>query len=336
MTSAKLNATGHRTWVGELADFKFSIRYHPGKAHADADGLLRMPLDMKAYMASCTEEVSAEAISAVITASTHQVCQKTAWLTSITSPDNALKDNTHVPDQLTPAKVEQIDLLDAQLEDRDIEPIISCMRKSVKLTREDLSYASSTTKPLSYKRNKLFLEKDGTLRRRSEAHAQIVLPRSLRPLVYKELHGDMRHLGVDHVVSLARECFYWPHMQQNISNFISQRCQCLKQKPPHYTPREPLQPIVTSAPFEVISIDYLHLERSSGGYEYILVVVDHFTRYAQAYATRNKSGKTAANLLCNDFILRFGFPSKIHHDQGGEFENELFHHLEELSSVIHS
>ena len=153
--------------------------------------------------------------------------------------------------------------------------------------------------------------------------------------MYKELHGDMGHLGVDSVVSLAREHFYWPHMQQDIANFISQQCQCLKQKPPHHTPHEPLQPIVTSAPFEVISIDYLHLERSSGGYEYILVVVDHFTRYAQAYTTRNKSGKTAANLLYNDFILCFGFPSKIHHDQGGEFENQLFDHLEQLSDVIH-
>ena len=125
----------------------------------------------------------------------------------------------------------------------------------------------------------------------------------------------MGHLGVDRVVSLTRERFYWPHMQQDIANFISQRCQCLKQKPPHHTPREPLQPIVTSAPFEVISIDYLHLERSSGGYKYILVVLDHFTRYGQAYTTRNKSGKTAANLLYNDFILCFGFPSRGFHQR---------------------
>ena len=92
---------------------KFSIRCHLGKAHADADGLSSMPLDMKAYMASCTEEVSAEASSAVITALSHQVCQKTAWVTSITYPDNALKDNNHIPGQLTSMKVEQIDLLDA-------------------------------------------------------------------------------------------------------------------------------------------------------------------------------------------------------------------------------
>ena len=53
------------------------------------------------------------------------------------------------------------------------------MRKSVKPTREDMSHASSAMKLLSYEWNKLFLEKDGTLRRRSGPHSQIVLPKSL-------------------------------------------------------------------------------------------------------------------------------------------------------------
>lgn len=38
LTTAKLNAVGHR-WVGELADFHFTIRYRPGKSNADADTL---------------------------------------------------------------------------------------------------------------------------------------------------------------------------------------------------------------------------------------------------------------------------------------------------------
>ena len=61
---------------------------------------------------------------------------------------------------------------------------------------------------------------------------------------------------------------------------------------------------------ELVSIDFVHLEKSHGVYEYILVTVDHFTRYVQTYATQKKSAKTAANKLYNYFILCFGSPIK--------------------------
>ena len=97
-------------------------------------------------------------------------------------------------------------------------------------------------------------------------------------------------------------------MQRDIEQHIGHACHCVKQKTPTLKTRAPLTPITTTSPFELIAIDFLHLEKSSGGYEYILVVMDHFTRYAQAYATRNESAKTVAQKLYNDFILRFGFP----------------------------
>ena len=79
---------------------------------------------------------------------------------------------------------------------------------------------------------------------------------------------------------------------------------------------------------DIIAIDFLKVDREAGGYEYILVTIDQFTRYAQAYATTNKSAKTAAEKLFNDFVLKFGTPNRILHDQGKELENKLFDELE--------
>ena len=53
----------------------------------------------------------------------------------------------------------------------------------------------------------------------------------------------------------------------------------------------------------MVFIDFLKLDKVKGGYEYVLVVTDHFTtRYVQAYATKKKSAKSAADKFYNNYI----------------------------------
>ena len=50
----------------------------------------------------------------------------------------------------------------------------------------------------------------------------------------------------------------------------------------------PMANIVATHPPELVHIDYLCLEPGKGKEEDVLVVMDHFTRYAQVYVTQSQ------------------------------------------------
>jgi hypothetical protein len=149
------------------------------------------------------------------------------------------------------------------------------------------------------------LVKNGLLCRRVGDIEQVVWPRKLRHHVFKEFHDNMGHLGHERVFDLVRARVYWPRMHSDIKHYVQNVCCCFKQKRPATTQREPLHPTETTSPFQLVSVDFLHLEKSQGGYEHILVIMNHFTRIAQAYPTRNKSAKKKYTMISS-------FDSAIH------------------------
>jgi transposase InsO family protein len=176
---------------------------------------------------------------------------------------------------------------------------------------------------------------NGILMRNTANYTQIVLPEIFHKLVYEELHEKLAHVGADRVLELAKPRFYWPRMRTSIEKYITKRCRCIISKKPNTPAIAPLKPIVTTYPFELLTMDYVELDEAKG-YKYALVCTDHFTKFVQIYATKNKKALSVADKIYNDLILKFGFPTRMHSDQGGEFVNKLLTRLHELAETKQS
>ncbi|KAI2652210.1 Retrovirus-related Pol polyprotein [Labeo rohita] len=330
LSTAKLNSTGHR-WVAQLADFNFSIKYRPGRSNADADGLSRMPVNIDQFMEQCTGRVSQEVISPSIQGVLVGKDTPLAWAT--TTPVHAFQMVSDTSVSVVDKPLTPNQILESQKNDPVISRVLQYKVTNQRPTRQRLKTEPTDVKMLLRQWSKLYINDHGILYRKAGRRDQLVLPKEYHQTVFNELHKEMGHLGVERTINLIRDRFYWARMQGDTEHFIVNECECLMRKKPHKATRAPLVSVVTTRPFELVSVDFLHLETSKGGYEYILVIIDHYTRFAQAYATKNKAAKTVVDKIFNDFALRFGFPEKIHHDMGREFENQLMYQLQKCCGV---
>ncbi|KAG5260494.1 hypothetical protein AALO_G00309360 [Alosa alosa] len=230
-----------------------------------------------------------------------------------------------VTPQLTGATI-KTDLMTAQKRDAVIRRVIEAVKQGVWPSNKDLD-----TEMLLMKREVgRLLMRDGLLYRASKKAAeealQLVLPAEFREVVLHSLHDDMGHLGVERVTQLLRARFYWPKMAHEAEKYVRNCGLCITRKTPAKKAAS-LHQITSSGPMDLVCIDFLSMEPDSRGISNVLVVTDHYTRYAQAFPAKNQKALTVAKILVEKYFVHYGLPVRIHSDQGRDFESRLIREL---------
>lgn len=312
LTTARLDAAGHR-WLAALSAYDFNIIYRPGKQNQDADSLSRIPEINNDFQSICRDSFQA-------------VCQAVHAESLITS----LSLDSRIIDQNLPdLKIinQEIDWQQEQSADPTLKTWIHYVKCKQKPRLEDLAFGYDS---LTLVRNfsKLHLVQNVLYREATISEKvinQLVIPRKYKDKVLTELHDKFGHPGRERTASLIKDRFYWVGMNKDIDNWIKNCNRCVHRKSTNQ--KAPLVNITSTYPLELVCIDFLTLEKSKGGYQHVLVMTDHYTRFAQAIPTKNMTAKTTAEALFNNFINYYGIPTRIHSDQGANFESQIIKEL---------
>ena len=124
---------------------------------------------------------------------------------------------------------------------------------------------------------------------------QLVVPKAYTARALAGCHDDVGHQGRMRTLSLLRGRFFWLGMQEEATQFVVKCSGCPRRKSVPQV--APLQPIYVSQPVELVHMDYLFLELSKGNIENVLVITDHFTRYALAYPSKTQTTQATDNIL---------------------------------------
>lgn len=342
LTSAKLDATSHR-WLAALSTFSFKLQYRAGKQNLDADALSRRrhessdpDIDLDSlnhftqHLASSSTVLSPAVVEAICQGCLVRTYVEPTLVESLSVLANAIPD-AFIADlhglPVVPA-FSDLELQEKQNADPSIREVIHQLESGEKVpptVREELPEIPLLLREL----NKLELINGILYRTRhdnKQPSYQLVLPAELRSTVLQSLHDRMGHMGIERTLDLARTRFYWPRMAADVENKVKTCGRCIRRKT---LPEKaaPLVSIQTSRPLELLCMDFLSLEPDTSNTKDILVLTDHFTKFAVAIPTPNQKARTVAKCLLDNFVVYYGIPERLHTDQGPDFESKLIHEL---------
>lgn len=157
--------------------------------------------------------------------------------------------------------------------------------------------------------------------------SQIIKDKELRQLILNDFHmlPTGGHAGINRMLSNVKKHYFWVGIKKDVEDFVRRCDDCQRYK--HSVPnKEPLSITTTAASaFQKVYLDLVGpLPPDAQNNRYVLTLQCELSKFVEAYPIENKESATVAKTFVNEFVLRFGIPSTVVHDQGTEFLSNVF------------
>uniref|UniRef100_A0A2N9IIT4 RNA-directed DNA polymerase n=1 Tax=Fagus sylvatica TaxID=28930 RepID=A0A2N9IIT4_FAGSY len=157
--------------------------------------------------------------------------------------------------------------------------------------------------------------------------------------VMKEAHSGEcgEHQGKKRLYQLLLTLgYYWPTMKKDTADFVKSCHTCQLQANLIHTHPTSLQNMATPWPFHTWGLDLIGpINPASGGYIWILVATEYFSKWVEAIPLRKATGAAVTNFIREHIITRFGIPHKIISDNGTPFVNKNVREVLEHYRIKH-
>jgi transposase InsO family protein len=142
------------------------------------------------------------------------------------------------------------------------------------------------------------------------------------------------HFGVNAIEKTIHNDYnlHWTNLRQDIQKVIND-CQACQAHGIYRVGYHPPRSVLPDGVFDHICIDLGDFNTTSfSGNNFLLVVVDYFSRFTILRALPDKSSYSVARALLQ-ICCQFGFPRIITHDNGMEFVNEVVKQFIQMSGM---
>lgn len=180
--------------------------------------------------------------------------------------------------------------------------------------------------------------KDNVLFRKTDAgQLRLVIPKSARWQICKMNHDDLGHFGYTKTLERVQSKYWFPKLRKFVKKYVAACINCAYTKDSASTmPSGHLHPIdKVGIPFHTLHLDHIGpFVRSKLRNNYILTIVDGFTKYVFARPVKDTKTKSVLKVLENLFY-DFGAPTRIISDRGTAFTSAQFKSFCTENSIKH-